>query len=267
MLVSKLDTREEREWVAGTMNCCNPLDGILPGDGVPVAHLLLTSTNPQLRAGRERVGVAECYVIDAITDSGTYTVWLDPERSCSIVRARVVREGTQRFYGEPVAQPGRKLDPVLASALEPGDPGPPQAARSRIEFTLDDVVVLKMGELWVPNQAVTQTTISYEDGRALRDSRKIKRMKFDPAPDLSAPGLFKFDAPDGTAVAARGESHGVPMEWRGGRIIPRVDYPLVEQIRVEARQAEIPATIPSATSASGKSVGAWIGIAVSALIA
>ena len=51
--------------------------------------VLRAAREMSLRAETEKANGADCYVIDAETNRGRYTVWIDPEHGFSIAKRRI----------------------------------------------------------------------------------------------------------------------------------------------------------------------------------
>jgi len=71
--------------------------GYFIGDrsGERVDQVLRDAQRIQLRDRLERVGRSRCYVIDAVTKRGKYTIWIDPRHGYNIAKAEVFREARQ----------------------------------------------------------------------------------------------------------------------------------------------------------------------------
>jgi len=83
--------------------------GYLFGDDERVDTVLRSARNISVRDKMQRVGKTQCYVIDAQTKKGKYTIWIDPEHGYNIAKAEVTRkagdilidkaiEGEDRYY-------------------------------------------------------------------------------------------------------------------------------------------------------------------------
>ena len=70
------------------------------GDEERVDSILLHQPDAvSIRDKMEQAGGTECYVIDAETKHGKYSVWIDPEHGYNIAKAVVQRQENDLFYG------------------------------------------------------------------------------------------------------------------------------------------------------------------------
>ncbi|MHC4620330.1 MAG: hypothetical protein ACYTEQ_21485, partial [Planctomycetota bacterium] len=67
----------------------SPLMGSLFGAYERVDSILRGCRRISVRDTLERVGRSHCYVIDAVTQRGRYTVWIDPQHGYNIARAEL----------------------------------------------------------------------------------------------------------------------------------------------------------------------------------
>jgi hypothetical protein len=83
--------------------------GYLYADDERVDAVLRSTRSMSVRDKMQRVGKTQCYVIDAQTQKGKYTIWIDPEHGYNIAKAEVTRkagdilidkaiEGEDRYY-------------------------------------------------------------------------------------------------------------------------------------------------------------------------
>jgi len=70
-------------------NMVSPLQGCYQNSFERVDRVLRQSDSLFLRDEAESVNGVDCYVIEAKTNYGHYTVWIDPEHGYSIAKARV----------------------------------------------------------------------------------------------------------------------------------------------------------------------------------
>lgn len=76
--------------------------GWLYGDVEPFDSILKQANSISVRSALERVGSEECYVIDANTKHGTYTIWLDPKHGYSIAKADIHKGPKALCFGRPL---------------------------------------------------------------------------------------------------------------------------------------------------------------------
>jgi hypothetical protein len=107
----------------------SPLMGCLFGTHERVDSILRGSGRISVRDSLERVGRSQCYVIDAVTERGRYTLWIDPEHGYNIARAELS---------------GGKGDMIYDIKCTEAD---------SFYSSIQDVRFRKVNDLWVPVQA------------------------------------------------------------------------------------------------------------------
>jgi hypothetical protein len=80
--------------------------GYLYGDDERVDVVLRRARKISVRDKTERIGRSQCYVIDARSERGSYTLWIDTEHGHNIAKAEVVREGGDVFHRNITIQSG-----------------------------------------------------------------------------------------------------------------------------------------------------------------
>lgn len=81
-----------------------PLDGIFWGDRKPVDVVLAQASDISIGSQMEEVNGFSCYIINAITPNGKYTLWIDPQHGYNIAKANVHKSGNDSYFDGPVAQ-------------------------------------------------------------------------------------------------------------------------------------------------------------------
>jgi hypothetical protein len=190
------------------------LDGFLYGDQEPVSLILRKANSLSIREKNENINGSDCYVLEADTTSGRYTLWLDPEHGCNIARVEVHKDGNDIFRGKPLNSPPPELAPEqlqrFPNAKDIGD---------KLNFSLENIHFEKHGEIWVPVEADYQWEDVYNGGRTRKVSGNIKRFQIDLNPDFKAIGAFVPNFPDGTrAFDMDHPNTGIKYEWRNEKI-------------------------------------------------
>ena len=162
-----------------------------------------TAKSISLRESLEDVAGSRCYVIDAVTDHGTYTVWIDPQHGYNIAKGEVHRTWKRKdlIYDHG---PMMKGDEILSSL-----------ANVRFE---------KIGDVWVPMEADIQTTRNMPRGYYSRFKQHHKRTEVIVDPDHDKLRSFIPDhIKDGAKVYIVGIPHSVNYTWKKGELIPNID--------------------------------------------
>ena len=195
------------------------LDGILKGEGDdrPVDVVLRNASTLSTRPEKENINGSFCYVTDAVTPNGKFTLWIDPEHGYNIAQAEVAMEGSDLYYGAPV---GMKLTPPPNRKTE--EKWRPET-RDSFLFRLYDVEFKQVGDDWVPVVARSEAITTYNSGRRkVIFLCKLRRTHIDLNPDFGAVGAFIPDIPEGTPVAIE-EAPGIRYVWKNGKPVARVE--------------------------------------------
>ena len=158
-----------------------------------------------VRATTENVGGSECFVIDADTKCGHYTVWLDPEHGYH--PARVTRKAGDSDYTH-----GRKFTDF------PGFTA----------FTyLDNVRFEKVADIWVPMEAYAGCDRRFVEGYFNKADHHYKRTQIILNPDHEKLGSFAdpiFEDPSNDPQLINGTpvtTDNIPIQytWQDGKLI------------------------------------------------
>ena len=160
-----------------------------------------------LREGMEEVDGRPCHVVTARSKFGHYTLWIDPQRSFHLARARL-----EQGRGHWIA-PGHAFPQMIPIADDGGRTSCLAVAQLT---TVDHVRFILVGERWVPSGAVVTNTFTLDDQFSLRLIGAYERRHIDIAPDFEKLKPFELVIPEGTPVAFEG-SFPVRFIWRNGR--------------------------------------------------
>jgi hypothetical protein len=183
--------------------------GFLYGDVEQFDSILRQADSICVRDQPEQVGSAACYVIDAKTKSGTYTVWLDPEHGYGIAKA-VVHKGPEdlRF--------GRPPDSYKSAPYE------------HEIFSIRNVRFKNIEGVWVPMEADFRIDSKGPNRASMTDiHHRVTELVLNP--DHDALGSFVPDVENGTKVYIE-EAPGIVYTWQDGKLIPNIDKYAIEQI-------------------------------------
>ncbi len=173
------------------------LIGYFYGDDDRVDKVLKIAEKISIRDKTENIGGFDCYIIDAITERGRYTLWLDPNHGYNIAKAFIQRNEGDRYYEINVEK------------------------KCKIEFMVEIVSFKKTGDVWVPMEADTRlnTNFSYGDFGEKQTHIKITDVIFNP--DHDALGSFLTDdIRNGTPVRIPGLD-GISYTWQDGKVVDK----------------------------------------------
>ena len=167
-----------------------PLMGICAGDYERIDSVLGKAETISLRIQTEQIEKAECYVIDAVTKRGKYTLWLDPQHGYNIAKIEV-----QRKKGDLI--------------------GDMKSLTTDMLFSLKNVRFEQIDAVWVPIEADMQQT-GGSQGKTTKWHHKRTEMVLNP--DHNTLGSFVADdIPDGTKVIFPGRFDKTTYVWQDGK--------------------------------------------------
>ena len=115
--------------------------GFFNGDYERIDTVLRQADSISVRTEMAQIGDLQCYVIDAATKRGKYTVWIDPEHGYNIAKAEVRRSGDRNdlHYGTRL----KKDDNIFTS--------------------LENVRFERIDDVWVPMEADIEVNRNHAD--------------------------------------------------------------------------------------------------------
>lgn len=223
----------DKEPPAGEMSYdgVGPFRGILCSDVERIDSILKKSDSLSVRSALERVGLVDCYVIDAKSRHGTYTIWLDPKHGYGIAKA-IVRKGPEDLrWGRPRSY---YINPIDNST----------DVTQNVRFECVDGI-------WFPMEFEISSTEESKN-ETLSGCMQYKVVYLDVNPDHNVLGSFRLDRldiQDGTRVKIA-EAPGIRYTWQEGKIIPDVDEYVIDEIDRMTEElmaeGEIPAGLATA---------------------
>jgi len=201
-----------------------PLMGVFFGDDKRIDSILQEAETISLRNEMDDVGGSACYVIDAMTQYGEYTVWIDPQHGYNISRAEVQKKGGDLAWGDKPLNGHEKMPPA-SQYLGPRLP----MEKKALSFSLKDVRFEKINGIWIPMEANYEYIKTYRDNRAIKVERHHKRTEIDLQPDFEAVRAFVPDMPDGAMVIIE-EVPGIEYEWRQGKPVAKIDKFIIHEL-------------------------------------
>ncbi len=226
---------------ADSMRCLNavaPLFGYYPNAYARVDHIVREARAVFLRKETESVNGAECLVIEARTDDGDYTLWIDPKRGYNIVKAEIhaTQEGKHRYLGQPMKGP-------------------------RWRFQIEIQRFQEFDGVWVATEGTLEEFHELPRWDNYRTKSHIEVTELILNPDHEALRSFeRDDIGDGTWGWTAPYSH-IKQVWQQGDFVPVFDAETVAKIdRTVAmlwpEQQELPLARATTGTLSGASSGA-----------
>lgn len=183
------------------------LRGFFVGDDERIDIVLRDATKISLRERTERIGGSPCRVIDAETNRGDYTIWIDPRHGYNIAKAHVRIEAGDLFYGDYRLRKGE-----------------------RISGSLENVRFRLVNDRWIPVQADVfeiRETLPVGEGLQSKVHYKLKDVILNPNHD----SLGSF-VPDDITDGSRVHLNGGEYKWQNGKVVDaqgrKVDYKSAE---------------------------------------
>jgi hypothetical protein len=182
-----------------TGHIAGPLWGFFAGAMDRVDVVLRGARDISIRRKIEQVNGFECYVVDAETNWGRYTVWFDRNHGHNIAKASVEYAAGKDylFYGQPFDKAGKKMD-----------------------WSIEITGFKEVGDVWVPTQArqinyrVFDDKCNYERSQATTTLTEVianpdhKRVR----------SFLPDDIPNGVDVFIVG-AKGNPHTWQNGKVV------------------------------------------------
>jgi hypothetical protein len=163
-------------------------------DAKRVDSVLRKAKTISVRDKLERVGRSRCYVIEAVSNRGKYTLWIDPEHGYNIAKAEVFR-GPR----ECVATIGKRAKGMTQS----------------VYGSIRNVRFKKIKDVWVPMEADTERRSENTAGSVLIQKAHHKRSEVILNPDHEAlRSFYPDDIPPEVEIMGF-DSEGGPPERAG----------------------------------------------------
>jgi len=185
---------------AGAIGYAGPgsIRGLLYGDVERIDSILRQADSITVRDELERVGSGDCYVIDAKTKHGTYTIWLDPERGYGIAKVDIHKGPKDLWWGRP-------LDYFTHAPYMPN------------VISIRNVRFESIEDIWVPMEV--DIRIDSKDFKGTNKASvtnvhyKVKDLLLNPDHDVL--GSFVPDIENGTKVYT--DLPGLFFAWHNGK--------------------------------------------------
>ena len=197
-----------------------PLMGIFESDLLPVSSILRGAKKISVRPKPEEIGGVACYVVEAATDHGSYTVWFDTAHGYNIARAEVSKKTGDLALGKPLGWVAGDVPPANSiGIIKP---------IKTVSFILDQARFQEIDGVWVPMEARYNRATDEGDGVSVVATHVV-RERFEVNPDFEGRGAFRPDFPDGAQVFMF-DAPGISFGWQGGRPVPAIDRDTIRDL-------------------------------------
>ena len=171
------------------------LMGYFYGDNDRIDSVIRKAYTVSLREKQEKIADSSCFVIDAVTLDGKYTLWIDPNHGYNIAKA-IVRKKNTTAYGIKQS----KVESALNSC-------------ENIRFE-------KIDNVWVPIEADIVMNIQWPKGEYSKSKIHHKRTEAVLNPDHEALGSFVLDdVENDTEVLIIDNSTISKFTWSDGQVV------------------------------------------------
>ncbi|HVT87989.1 MAG TPA: hypothetical protein VHD56_03980 [Tepidisphaeraceae bacterium] len=184
------------------------------------------------------MGGAECYVIEAVADSGKYTLWFDPSHSYNIAKAEMRKGPTDLYMGKPL---GERRD---ASGKLLGEQS------TEYIFSMETLRFAQDGNIWVPAEASIMCEQNFSTGRTFSEKAHHVRNVVEINRVLD-PAVFVAAFPDHTRAFDTDVASGIQWVWNQGKFSPDVDEEAVAAVEQTARQINTDPILANESSDGG----------------
>jgi hypothetical protein len=175
-----------------------PFRGVLCGDIERIDSILRQSDSLSVRPDLDQIGSVKCYVVDAVSKHGTYTVWFDPEHGYGIAKA------------------------IVYKGLEDLRWGRPRSSRTNSTEVMQNVRFERVNGIWFQMEYEWLSKKEYED-RTQFSRTQYKVIYLDVNPNHNDLGSFSLDGlgiQNGTRikiVEEPGKTLGIERTWQEGK--------------------------------------------------
>ena len=176
--------------------------GYLFGDDDRVDAVLRRANKIAVRDTTENISGSDCFVIDAVTERGKYTIWIDPQHGYNIAKAEVIRKEGDLIYDY--------------GALKDGD---------QYYTSLSNVQFQQINGVWIPIEADIKYRWDLPQKYDYYENIHHKVTEFIINPDHEALGSFASDDIQNGAkvrvVEKDGSFTSIGYTWQDGKVIDK----------------------------------------------
>lgn len=158
--------------------------------------------------GQETLSGTSCFILEAKTKYGTFTVWIAPEKGYNALKYIVRKSGRD----------------ILRDDIHIED----QGITEWVEV-VDSIDVRKIDGVFVPISGKLTGKTKAGDDWERTTHVKVKRSEIVLNPDFKALGAFKISFPEGTEVTHE-DIPGLRFRWTKGKFVPDMDEYLFKNL-------------------------------------
>ena len=227
------------------------LTGRFSGDNHPISAIWAEAEKTVVRPGTERIGDADCYVVELQGDRGSHTLWIDPTHGYTLRRAEIVKTGDALYYGEPITT--EEVPNDEPAEIDYGVMSDPKGGRKKCTLQYEVTEYTQSDGEWVPLAAEWTVQREFSNGRRNGWHIKHRRSIVDFSPDFPD-DAFTPRIRNGSHVFPEGDNGIIPLYWFDGEIRPNIDEVILDQIdrSVEDVFAMIETSTPQAETRQAK---------------
>jgi hypothetical protein len=175
---------------------------------------LENATDLRLLPATEDVGGKACYVIAGKTNHGNISAWFSCSDSCSLTKLAISKESVDLFGTTPLASPDQADNPKLLISEN---------------AQLTDLHYEQVGEYLLPTSGSWIRRFGRQNGDHQLSVSQWSDIKVTLDPNLTSPGLFALDAPNGVPVYDS-SARQIRKVWMDGKSVAVVDKEAEQRI-------------------------------------
>jgi len=158
--------------------------------------------------GQETLSGSLCYIVEAKTKYGTFTVWITPEKGYNALKYVVRKSGRD----------------ILRDDIHIEDQGITEWVK-----VVDSIDVRKIDGVFVPVSGKLVDRAKAGDEWESTDHVEVKRSEIVLNPDFEALGAFEISFPEGTEVTHQ-DIPGLRFRWTKGKFVPDMNEYLIKNL-------------------------------------
>lgn len=181
--------------------------------------LLNSTSSLEVAPQQEAIDGAMCWRVDANSEQGRYTMWVDPHQGY------LVRHASATLKSDNVID-GKKIGSLGAPTSSPGI----MAHYSVVEIEVRNIKIGNVNGLFVPLSGECSIKNILDNGESTQTEYAVERSDLSLNPvDQSSPRI-SVDWPTGTRASGLGALSGMNFIWRGDHLVPYIDQAQVAEL-------------------------------------